>query len=188
MQQEGRAVTEAGDQRSLVELARAGDVAAFESLVRARMNAVYRLDLAILGDDADAADAVQETFIAAWRKVASLRDPDRFEAWLQRVSVNACRMIRRSRRRRLVREMSMAELEAAASGREAPGPADGEILRAALRRLSDDHRAVLALHHVDGLQVKEIASVIGIPEGTAKSRLFKARGALQKALREEEHR
>jgi len=73
-------VTDAGDQSSLVVLARAGDVAAFESLVRSRMNAIYRLDLAILGDDADAADAAQETFIAAWRNLANLRDPDRFEA------------------------------------------------------------------------------------------------------------
>jgi RNA polymerase sigma-70 factor (ECF subfamily) len=181
-------VTEAGDERSLVDLARAGDVAAFESLVRRRMDAIYRLDLAILGDDADAADAAQETFIAAWRKLAGLRDPDRFEAWLQRVSVNACRMIRRSRGRRLVREMPMGELDPASSGLAAPLPSDGDVLRAALRRLSDDHRAVLALHHFDGRQVRDIAMVLGIPEGTAKSRLFNARAALDKALREEGYR
>jgi RNA polymerase sigma-70 factor (ECF subfamily) len=188
MRQEGRSVIEAGHQRSLVDLARAGDVAAFESLVRSRMDAIYRLDLAILGDDADAADAAQETFIAAWRKLADLRDSDRFEAWLQRVSVNACRMIRRSRGRRLVREMPMAELEAARSAVAAPRPSDGDLLRTALRRLSDDHRAVLALHHIDGRPVAEVASTLGIPEGTAKSRLFKARAALEKALHEEEHR
>lgn len=179
---------EAGDQRSLVDLARAGDVAAFESLVRSRMDAIYRLDLAILGDDSDAADAAQETFIAAWRKLAGLRDPDRFEAWLQRVSVNACRMIRRSRGRRLVREMPMAELEAAGSGVAPAPPSDGDRLRAALRQLSDDHRAVLALHHLDGRPVREVAMVLGIPEGTAKSRLFNARAALDRALREEGQR
>jgi RNA polymerase sigma-70 factor (ECF subfamily) len=185
MRQEGRAVTDAGDQSSLVALARAGDVAAFESLVRSRMNAIYRLDLAILGDDADAADAAQETFIAAWRNLANLRDPERFEAWLQRVSVNACRMIRRSRGRRLVREMPMAELEAAGSGLAVPQTPDRDVLNRALVRLSHDHRAVLALHHAEGRPVKEIASVLGIPEGTAKSRLFKARAALEKALHEE---
>jgi len=181
-------VSEALDERSLVELACGGDVSAFESLVRRRMDAIYRLDLAILGDDADAADAAQETFIAAWRKLRELRDRDRFEAWLQRVSVNACRMIRRSRGRRLVREMPMGELELADSEVAAPQNSDGEALRAALTRLSDDHRAVLALHHLDGRPVKEIASVLGIPEGTAKSRLFKARAALEKALAEEAKR
>ncbi len=181
-------MTEAGHQRTLVDLARAGDVAAFESLVRSRMDAIYRLDLAILGDDADAADAAQETFIAAWRKLGDLRDPGRFEAWLQRVSVNACRMIRRSRGRRLVREVPMAEMEAVGSEVAAAQPSDGHVLRAALRRLSDDHRAVLALHHLDGRSVMEIAMVLGIPEGTAKSRLFKARAALDRALREEGQR
>ncbi len=181
-------MSEAGDERSLVELARAGDVSAFESLVRRRMNAIYRLDLAILGDDDDAADAAQETFIAAWRKLADLRDSDRFEAWLQRVSVNACRMIRRARGRRLVREMPMVDLDAATADVAAPDPPEADLLSAALRSLTHDQRTVLALHHLDGWPVREIASVLGIAEGTAKSRLFKARGALEKALREEEHR
>jgi RNA polymerase sigma-70 factor, ECF subfamily len=181
-------VTEAGDERSLVLLARAGDVGAFESLVRTRMDAIYRLDLAILRDDADAADAAQETFIAAWRKLAELRDPDCFGAWLHRISVNTCRMIGRSRGRRFVREMPMADLESAAAGMRATDPADGETLGVALCRLSLDHRTVLALHHLDGLPVSEIARTLGIPEGTAKSRLFKARAALEKALREEEAR
>jgi RNA polymerase sigma-70 factor (ECF subfamily) len=97
-------------------------------------------------------------------------------------------MIRRSRGRRLVREMPMAEMDAAGSEMAAPQPSDVQILRTALRRLSHDHRAVLALHHIDGRPVAEIASTLGIPEGTAKSRLFKARAALDKALREEGHR
>jgi RNA polymerase sigma-70 factor, ECF subfamily len=181
-------VMETGDERSLVLLARAGDVTAFESLVRTRMTAIYRLDLAILGDEADAADAAQETFIVAWRKLAELRDPDRFPAWLQRVSVNACRMLARSRGRRLVRELPLADLEMAGLGLAAPERTDGEALRAALRRLSHDHRTVLALHHRDGVPVGEMARTLGIPEGTAKSRLFKARAALDRALREEEVR
>jgi RNA polymerase sigma-70 factor (ECF subfamily) len=184
---EGRAVTEAVDERSLVVLACAGDVAAFESLVRRRMNAIYRLDLAILGDEADAADAAQETFISAWRALAGLRDVDSFEAWLHRVSVNACRILQRARGRRLVREMPMAELSAAA---EVPArePADVDLLRAALKKLSHDHRTVLALHHLEGRPVKEIAEALGIPEGTAKSRLFKARAALDRAIGEEAQR
>jgi RNA polymerase sigma-70 factor, ECF subfamily len=65
---------------------------------------------------------------------------------------------------------------------------DGEVLKAAIRRLSVDQRAVLALHHFEGRPVDEVAETLGIPVGTAKSRLFKARSELEKAIREEEAR
>lgn len=85
----------------------------------------------------------------------------------------------------------MAELDSAqerALGVAAPGRADAELLRAAIRHLSLDQRAILALHHLDGRPVAEVADILGIPIGTAKSRLFKARAELEKALREEERR
>ena len=173
--------------RSLVDLARSGDAAAFEALVRSRMDATYRLSLAILGDGADAADATQETFVAAWRQLPRLRDLDRFDAWFQRVAVNACRMTLRARGRRRVREIPMAELGGAderALG-VPPTRSDAERLRSAIRHLTLDQRAVLALHHLEGRPVAEVAEILGIPVGTAKSRLFKARAALDKALREE---
>ena len=75
--------------RSLIDRARNGDLDAFETIVRARMDAVYRLTSAILGDEADARDAAQETFVAAWRQLARLRETDKFEAWLQRVAVKS---------------------------------------------------------------------------------------------------
>jgi RNA polymerase sigma-70 factor (ECF subfamily) len=173
--------------RSLVDLARSGDAAAFESLVRSRMDATYRLTFAILGDGADAADATQEAFVAAWLQLPSLRDLDRFDAWLQRVAVNACRMTLRSRGRRRVREISMTELGGADESTfgAAPGRSDAEALRSALRHLSLDQRAILALHYFEGRPVAEVAEILGIPAGTAKSRLFKARSELDKALREE---
>jgi RNA polymerase sigma-70 factor (ECF subfamily) len=177
--------------RSLVDLARSGDAAAFESLVRSRMDAMYRLGLAILGDEADAADAAQETFVAAWRELPRLRDLDRFDAWLQRVAVNSCRMVLRARGRRRIREIPMAELDSAQErvlGMGASGRADAELLRTAIRHLSLDQGAILALHHLDGRPVAEVAEILGIPVGTAKSRLFKARTELEKALREEERR
>lgn len=177
--------------RSLVDLARSGDVPAFESLVRSRMDAMYRLGLAILGDEADAADAAQMTFVAAWRELPRLRDPDRFDAWLQRVAVNSCRMVLRARGRRRIREIPMAEIDLAqkrALGVADPGRADGEILRTAIRHLSLDQRAILALHHLDDRSVTEVVEILAIPVGTAKSRLFKARADLEMALREEEGR
>lgn len=85
----------------------------------------------------------------------------------------------------------MAELDSAQErvlGMGASGRADAELLRAAIRHLSLDQRAILALHHLDGRPVAEVAEILGIPVGTAKSRLFKARTELEKALREEERR
>jgi RNA polymerase sigma-70 factor, ECF subfamily len=171
--------------RSLVDLARSGDAAAFESLVRSRMDATYRLSLAILGDGADAADATQETFVAAWRQLPRLRDLDRFDAWLQRVAVNACRMTLRARGRRRVREITMTQFgDAERDLAAAPARSDADLLRSALRHLTPDQRAILALHHFEGRPVAEVAEILGIPAGTAKSRLFKARSELDKALRE----
>jgi len=176
--------------RAVVVLARSGDGDAFESLVRSRMDSMYRLSLAILGDRNDAADAAQETFIAAWRQLPSLRDPDRFDAWLGRVAVNSCRMVLRARSRRRVRELPMEELEAVERGTVAGNPelADAARLRAAIQHLSLDQRAILALHHLEERPLGEVAEILGIPVGTVKSRLFSARAALDRALRAETDR
>jgi RNA polymerase sigma-70 factor (ECF subfamily) len=120
-----------------------------------------------------------------------LRDPDRFDAWLQRVAVNSCRMALRTRGRRRIREIPMAEMDLAqkrALGVAAPRRADDEILREAMRHLSVDQRAILALHYLDDRALTDVAEILAIPVGTAKSRLFKARADLDKALRAEERR
>ncbi len=174
------AAARSATERSIVDRARLGDLDAFESIVRDRMDAVYRLSLAILGDEADARDAAQETFVAAWRQLHSLRDPARFDAWLQRICVNAARMTLRARRRRLVHEIPAAEVVARQA---AERRTDAHLLTAALRRLSVDQRALLALHHVEGRGVADIAEILTIPAGTVKSRLFAARRALDAALR-----
>jgi RNA polymerase sigma-70 factor, ECF subfamily len=152
------------------------------------MDAVYRLTSAILGDEADARDAAQETFVAAWRELPRLRDSDKFEAWLQRVAVNASRMTLRARGRRRVREIPSSQVDALAN-RAAPGRGvadDAAVLDAALRRLTIDQRSILVLHHLEGQPLAAIAAVLEIPLGTAKSRLFNARRALESALRAEE--
>jgi RNA polymerase sigma-70 factor, ECF subfamily len=152
------------------------------------MDAVYRLTSAILGDEADARDAAQETFVAAWRELPRLRDPDKFEAWLRRVAVNASRMTLRARGRRRVREIPSSQVDALAS-HAAPGRGaidDASLLDAALRRLTTDQRSILVLHHLEGQPLAAIAAVLEIPVGTAKSRLFNARRALESALRAEE--
>jgi RNA polymerase sigma-70 factor (ECF subfamily) len=174
--------------RSLIDRARNGDLYAFETIVRARMDAVYRLTSAILGDEADARDAAQETFVQAWRELPRLREPDKFEAWLQRVAVNAARMTLRARGRRRVREIPSSQVDALAGGAAADGGAvaDAPRLDAALLMLPVDQRAILVLHHLDGRSLAELATILDIPSGTAKSRLFAARRALEAALRADE--
>jgi RNA polymerase sigma-70 factor, ECF subfamily len=140
--------------------------------------------MAILGDEADARDAAQDTFVTAWRQIRSVRHPERFDAWLQRVAVNAARMTHRSRRRRGVREIPQSRL-----GSSRPEPAfddraasDARLLDGALRTLDIDQRSILVLHHLEGRSVAEIAAMLDIPVGTVKSRLHTARRALQAAM------
>lgn len=152
------------------------------------MDAVYRLSFAILADEADARDAAQDTFVTAWRQIGRLRDPERFDAWLQRVAVNAARMTHRARRRRGVREIPSSRVGAVADlpTTESPVEADARALEAALGRLSIEQRSILALHHLEGRSLAELAEILAIPAGTVKSRLHTARQALHAALLAEE--
>jgi RNA polymerase sigma-70 factor (ECF subfamily) len=186
-------------ERALVERARRGvgpsgaDTRgrdAFDALVRSRVDAVYRTCLAILDDSADAADATQETFVSAWRHRDALRDPDLFDAWLWRISLNACRAQLRRRGRTRVREIRLLEplddREPASRERSlADRTADSDAFDRAFGGLSVDDRAVLVLHHLQGRPVSEIAGALGAPEGTIKSRLHRARAALESALAKE---
>jgi RNA polymerase sigma-70 factor, ECF subfamily len=172
--------------RSLIDRARNGDLDAFESIVRARMDAVYRLTSAILGNEADARDAAQETFVAVWRQLRRLREPEKFDAWLQRVAVNASRMMIRSRSRRRIREIPSSSVAALGERAAASPRDDAAILDAALATLPVEQRAILVLHHLEGRSLAELAAILEIPDGTAKSRLFAARHALAAAIKSDE--
>jgi RNA polymerase sigma-70 factor (ECF subfamily) len=177
-------------ERTLVERARTGERAAFDTLVRSRIDAVYRTSLAILGNPADAADATQETFLAAWSNRASLRDPDLFDAWLGRINVNACRMQLRRRGRKRVREISLPEVDDDRTPTSTERALDdrtagADVFDRAFARLSVEDRSVLVLHHLQERPVAEIAAALGSPEGTVKSRLHRARAALEAALAKE---
>lgn len=161
--------------RDLLVRAGAGDREAFESIVLAKTEPLFRTALAIMGNEADARDATQETFVAAWRAFPRLRDLERFDAWLGRILINECRMALRHRRR--VREIPMDDrLERPATG--------GTDFDDAFDRLSVDQRALLVLHHLHGYAVAEIAAWLGIPTGTVKWRLSRARRALAAELRD----
>ena len=167
---------------SLVARARRGDRDAFALLIEPRALRLLRTARAILGNEADAYEAVQEALIAAWIRLPGLRDADRFDAWLSRTLVNKCRDALRRRSR--VREIDISE-----SSLTAPDTVDEHAararVRAAFERLSVDERHILALHHLHDLPLAQIAIHLGIPTGTAKSRLWSARRALERALEAE---
>jgi RNA polymerase sigma-70 factor (ECF subfamily) len=171
--------------RELVEAARRGDLEAFNALVRQEVRGVYRTALAILGSERDAEEATQDAFVSAWRSLPRLRDAGRFDAWLGRIVVNACRMT--LRRRRSIREISL-DATGPTAGVE-PSTVDPTLLAAeadafdrAFERLAVDDRALLVLHYRDDLGVRDIADRLGVREGTVKSRLWRARRALEAAL------
>ena len=170
----------------LVERARNGDVHAYDALVASRLGSTFRLAKAILGHAADADDVTQEAFVQAWRTLPQLRDTVRFDAWFGRVVVNTARM--HLRRRSRVMTVSVAALEMQddpAFGRvdvALDGVATSEALQAAIDRLTVDQRTILALHHLDERPLKEVAAIVGIPDGTAKWRLHEARAALRRAM------
>ena len=181
---------------ALVLRARAGDIAAFDSLVATRIDRCYRLAWSILLNDADAADATQDAFVAAWRQLPRLRDPSVFDGWLNRIVANAARMARRHRvRLREVQVGPRSPGDSQTTEREMASDAfartsiddvvDNDAITRAFDRLRPEERAILALHHVDQRPVAEIARTLGIPTGTAKWRLHAARRALERAMEAE---
>jgi RNA polymerase sigma-70 factor, ECF subfamily len=167
--------------RELVERAMAGDHDAFSELARVSIGRLYAVARLILRDPQRAEDATQEALVAAWRDLSALRDPDRFEAWLHRLLVRACYREASRGRRRWTVEAQVREREGVA-----PDPshdlADRDQLERGFRRLAPEQRAVIVLHHYLGLTLDETAQVLGVPRGTARSRLHRATGALRAAL------
>jgi RNA polymerase sigma-70 factor, ECF subfamily len=169
------------DQRGLVVRARRGDHDAFTALVDltiARLDSAARL---ILRDPELARDAVQESFIRAWRDLPGLRDPDRFDAWLRKLTVNACIDAARRRRRRSI-EVELTPILMPSIADDSAGIAEREQLDDALRRLDPEWRAIVVQHFFLGMPLAEIAVAMGIPVGTVKSRLHRSLQAMRSTL------
>jgi len=168
-------------QREIVEQAQRGDHDAFALLARA---AIGRLDAAsrlILRDPDQARDAVQVALIRAWRDLPGLRDPDRFDPWLHRIVVRACLdEARKQRRHRL--EVELRPIDDLPATDETGSVALRDELERGFRRLEPEQRAVIVLHYYLGLALPEAASALGLPLGTAKSRLSRSLQALRAAL------
>jgi RNA polymerase sigma-70 factor (ECF subfamily) len=167
----------------LIADAQGGDRTAFDALLTARLDRTYRTARAILGNEPDARDAIQDAWLSIWRRLPSLRDRAAFDGWVDRIVVNACRT--RLRQRGRVREIPMAEgferRETSVVGRP-DDIAERDAVERAFERLDPDQRAILVLHHLHHQPVVAIAAALAIPEGTVKWRLHAARTALSKAM------
>jgi RNA polymerase sigma-70 factor, ECF subfamily len=167
-------------QADLVQRARRGDREAFAVLAGAAVDRLYAVARLILRDAELAEDAAQETLVRAWRDLPSLRDVDRFDAWLYRLTVRACADIGRQRRRWRA-ELTVVPTEPMELDRSAE-LADRDELERGLRRLSEAQRTVLVLTYYLGFAPGDVAEALDIPVGTAKSRLHYAIEALRAAL------
>ena len=166
------------DKRSLVERAREGDHDAFAELVRgtiARLDSAARL---ILRDGELARDAVQEALFRAWRDLRSLREAERFDAWVYRLTVNACLDLARRRRRRPI-EVEIVEMFGPTQDDPADAIANRALVDGVMRRLDEQGRSIIVLHYFLGLPLSEVATSLGIPIGTVKSRLNRALGDMR---------
>ena len=146
--------------------------AAFQALADRHLDAAYRLARVILRDPTEAQDATHDAFVQAWRKWSTLRDPDRFEAWFDRILVNACKDRLRQGSRIVARDIS-DELGLATAD-PYTRTHERDAIDAALATLSADHRVVVALRYDRDLAADEIARRLDIPVGTVHSRLHYA--------------
>ena len=167
--------------RDLVEQARQGDREAFAVLVHQVSDQLYAVAYRILRDTGLAEDALQNALVLAWRRLPKLRDPERFDAWIHRIVVHAC-YDESQRSRAMTTTIRVLPLDVPSREDDTAAVVDRDELERAFRRLSLEQRAVFVLHHYVGLPLVEVAETLGIPAGTARSRLHYAIAGLRDAL------
>ena len=167
--------------RELLAAAQRGDEAAFVDLIRGRSNRLFAIAQRMLRDIDRAEDALQDALVIAWRDLRGVRDPDRFDAWLTRLLVNVC-LTQATRERRRTANLRVLPVDGPAAPDDFLTIADRDLLERGFRRLTPEQRAILVLRHFLGYDLSEIAEILGIPAGTARSRLFHAHRAMRAAL------
>ena len=167
--------------RDLVERAQAGDREAYVDLIRGRSDRLFAIAYRVLRDVDRAEDALQDALVIAWRDLRGLRDADRFDAWLHKVLVNTCIAHATRERRRLV-NLQVLPVDGPVGPDATLSVADRDQLARGFRRLPPDQRAILVMNHYLGYSPAEIADTLGIPPGTARSRLHHAHRAMRAAL------
>ena len=158
-----------------------GDREAFGVLVVHTSDRLYAIATRILRDAELAEEALHSALLTAWRQLPTLRDPDRFDAWVRRLLVHACYAEAR-RRRTWAANVRVLPVDGPATPDTTASIIDRDALDRAFRRLSIEQRATFVLHHHAGLSLVEIADTLGVPPGTARSRLHYATKALRAAV------
>ena len=148
----------------LLAAAQRGDEAAFVDLIKVRSNRLFSIAQRILRDIDRAEDALQDALVIAWRDLRGVRDPEA------------------TRERRRTANLRVLPVDGPAAPDELMSVGDRDVLDRGFRRLAPDQRAILVLHHYLGYAPSEIAETLGIPPGTARSRLFNAHRAMRAAL------
>lgn len=179
----------------LLERCRAGDEGAFAQLVRQHESMAWSLAARLLGDPDEARDVCQDVFLKLYRTLDRFEGRCSLRTWIYRIVVNACRNRRRwwCRRRRHVEARALEDLAPPERARLTHAPGDdphqaavrrerAASVRSALLAVSFEHRTVLLLREVEGLTCEEIGHTLGLPVGTVKSRLSRARDALREAV------
>ncbi len=171
-------------QRDLVLRASLGDHDAFASLATNAYGRLHRTAQLILRREDLASDAVQEALTSAWLHIQTVRDPDRFDAWLNRLVVRACyQELRRAKRAPI--QVQVDSINGPGIDDSTSALADRDQLERGFQHLSVEHRAVLVVHHYLGLPDADAATVLDVPTGTYKSRLNRAHLSLRAALEAE---
>jgi RNA polymerase sigma-70 factor (ECF subfamily) len=165
---------------ALVERARRGDRQAFAQLAGEEVDRLYAIASLVLRDADLAHDATQEALIRCWRRLPTLRDITRFDAWLSRILMTAVADELGRRRRHYASVRALPLEPSVLDGLDEL--ADRDEIERGFRHLSFDHRAVIVLHHFAEMTMPEVAAVLGIPEGTAKSRYHYALASLRSAI------
>lgn len=177
----------------LVQLAREGDIHAFEELYRAYNDRIFNFAKRIMGSGDDAGDVTQETFIRAWHALPRLRADAVFSVWLHRIALNRSRdVIKKHGREQTVSiddSQSNDDWEPLQIESDSPTPEralmSGEMQNAvhrAVDSLNAEHKLVVLMHHMEGIGVESISAILGVPKGTVMSRLSRARVVLRRKL------
>jgi len=175
---------------ALAERARGGDVEAFGELFRKTHRRLYNFVRQMALDPDEAEDLTQETYVRAWKGIKSLRSDATFLVWLHQIALN---VVRDSRKRAVLSAVSLDSASEDEESLDTPdwsqeperialSEATREAVRRAIRSLPDIHRSVVTMHHLEGMEVSEIAEALGIAPGTVLSRLARAREALRRKL------
>lgn len=174
---------------ALAARAATGDATAFELIMRRHNRMMFRAARAILRDDGEAEDAVQEAYVRAYRALAGFRGEARLSTWLTRIAVNEALGRRRQRRESPLADVPPDDVAAALPQGSPTTPEEasmrkelGEVLEAAVDRLPESYRTVLMLRAVEGLSERDTADILGIAVPLVKVRLFRARRLLRQAL------